>query len=153
MEKLVIIPTYNERENIDEHARRGCSRCPYGLEVLVVDDNSPDGTARPGRQRDGAASPASTCSSGPARWGWARPTATASATRSSTARSTCSRWTPTSRTTPTASASSSKHAQEADLVLGSRYLHGVTVVNWPLSRLILVLLREPSTRGSSPGCR
>ncbi len=26
---------------------------------------------------------------------------------------------------------------EADLVLGSRYLNGVTVVNWPLSRLIL----------------
>jgi len=26
---------------------------------------------------------------------------------------------------------------DADLVLGSRYLHGVTVVNWPLSRLIL----------------
>jgi dolichol-phosphate mannosyltransferase len=26
---------------------------------------------------------------------------------------------------------------EADLVLGSRYLEGVTVVNWPLSRLVL----------------
>jgi dolichol-phosphate mannosyltransferase len=28
-------------------------------------------------------------------------------------------------------------AKDADIVLGSRYLHGVTVVNWPLSRLIL----------------
>ncbi|NIW25581.1 MAG: glycosyltransferase, partial [Gammaproteobacteria bacterium] len=27
--------------------------------------------------------------------------------------------------------------EAADLVLGSRYLNGVTVVNWPLSRLIL----------------
>jgi len=27
--------------------------------------------------------------------------------------------------------------EDADLVLGSRYLHGVTVVNWPLTRLIL----------------
>ncbi|HYV51005.1 MAG TPA: glycosyltransferase, partial [Dongiaceae bacterium] len=27
--------------------------------------------------------------------------------------------------------------KDADLVLGSRYLNGVTVVNWPLSRLIL----------------
>ena len=27
--------------------------------------------------------------------------------------------------------------KDHDLVLGSRYLHGVTVVNWPLSRLIL----------------
>jgi dolichol-phosphate mannosyltransferase len=27
--------------------------------------------------------------------------------------------------------------ETADLVLGSRYLHGVTVVNWPIKRLIL----------------
>jgi dolichol-phosphate mannosyltransferase len=30
-----------------------------------------------------------------------------------------------------------RELEHADLVLGSRYLHGVTVVNWPLSRLIL----------------
>jgi len=30
-----------------------------------------------------------------------------------------------------------RELEDADLVLGSRYLHGVTVVNWPLSRLIL----------------
>jgi dolichol-phosphate mannosyltransferase len=30
-----------------------------------------------------------------------------------------------------------RELEQADLVLGSRYLHGVTVVNWPLSRLIL----------------
>jgi dolichol-phosphate mannosyltransferase len=30
-----------------------------------------------------------------------------------------------------------EQAKDYDVVLGSRYLHGVTVVNWPLSRLIL----------------
>ncbi len=30
-----------------------------------------------------------------------------------------------------------KELENADVVLGSRYLHGVTVVNWPLKRLIL----------------
>jgi len=30
-----------------------------------------------------------------------------------------------------------KAIQEADLVLGSRYIDGVRVVNWPLSRLVL----------------
>jgi dolichol-phosphate mannosyltransferase len=30
-----------------------------------------------------------------------------------------------------------KEIETADMVLGSRYLHGVTVVNWPLTRLIL----------------
>jgi dolichol-phosphate mannosyltransferase len=39
-----------------------------------------------------------------------------------------------------------QHAQEADVVLGSRYLHGVTVVNWPLSRLILSYTANVYTR-------
>jgi dolichol-phosphate mannosyltransferase len=39
-----------------------------------------------------------------------------------------------------------KHAQEVDLVLGSRYLHGVTVVNWPLQRLILSYTANLYTR-------
>ena len=34
-------------------------------------------------------------------------------------------------------------AADADLVLGSRYLHGVSVVNWPLHRIILSSLCEP----------
>ena len=44
MEKLVIIPTYNEKENISE-----ILKAIFGLKqdfhVLVIDDNSPDGTA------------------------------------------------------------------------------------------------------------
>ncbi|MFM8559934.1 MAG: glycosyltransferase, partial [bacterium] len=44
MEKLVIVPTYNERENIDLLLERLLA-LPFGLEVLVVDDGSPDGTA------------------------------------------------------------------------------------------------------------
>ena len=44
MEKLVIVPTYNERENIDALLERLLA-LPYGLDVLVVDDGSPDGTA------------------------------------------------------------------------------------------------------------
>ena len=44
MEKLVIIPTYNERENIEPMLEKLLA-LPHGLDVLVVDDNSPDGTA------------------------------------------------------------------------------------------------------------
>ena len=43
MEKLIIIPTYNERDNILAIIKRILS-LPQGLDVLVVDDNSPDGT-------------------------------------------------------------------------------------------------------------
>ncbi len=41
--KLVIIPTYNEKENIEAIIRKVCS-LKDGFNVLVVDDGSPDGT-------------------------------------------------------------------------------------------------------------
>ena len=44
MEKLVIIPTYNERENI-EAILQAIYRLQQGFHVLVIDDGSPDGTA------------------------------------------------------------------------------------------------------------
>lgn len=40
---LVIIPTYNERENLPRVVPRVLATHP-GIEILVVDDNSPDGT-------------------------------------------------------------------------------------------------------------
>ncbi len=42
--KLVIIPTYNEKENIEAIIRKVCS-LEGEFELLVVDDSSPDGTA------------------------------------------------------------------------------------------------------------
>ena len=38
---LVCLPTYNERENLERMLR---ALAPHGVRVLVVDDNSPDGT-------------------------------------------------------------------------------------------------------------
>ena len=42
---LVIVPTYNERDSIPEVARRLFAAAGTGVDLLVVDDNSPDGTA------------------------------------------------------------------------------------------------------------
>ena len=44
MDKLVIIPTYNERENVVRMIRRLMSMSE-GFDLLIVDDGSPDGTA------------------------------------------------------------------------------------------------------------
>ncbi len=44
MRPLVVIPTYNESENIERMVRR-IHECLPGAGVLVVDDGSPDGTA------------------------------------------------------------------------------------------------------------
>jgi dolichol-phosphate mannosyltransferase len=44
LEKLVIIPTYNEKENIEKIIRKVQS-LPGNYSILIVDDGSPDGTA------------------------------------------------------------------------------------------------------------
>jgi len=42
-ENLVIIPTYNEKENIENMIRKVFSM-PFQTDILIVDDGSPDGT-------------------------------------------------------------------------------------------------------------
>lgn len=41
---LVIIPTFNEKENIEDIIRAVFSQ-KYSFDILIIDDNSPDGTA------------------------------------------------------------------------------------------------------------
>ena len=42
---LVIVPTYNERENLPPLVER-ILKLPVPVDLLVVDDNSPDGTGK-----------------------------------------------------------------------------------------------------------
>lgn len=42
--KIVIIPTYNEKENIENIIRKVFS-LEDGFDILIIDDGSPDGTA------------------------------------------------------------------------------------------------------------
>ena len=42
---LVVVPTYNERENLPPLAQRLLA-LPVPVDLLVVDDNSPDGTGK-----------------------------------------------------------------------------------------------------------
>ena len=44
MRRLIIIPTYNEKENVVKMIRRVMAM-PMGFDLLIVDDGSPDGTA------------------------------------------------------------------------------------------------------------
>lgn len=45
MKTLVVLPTYNESATIAEVLRRLRASAPHDIDVLVVDDSSPDGTA------------------------------------------------------------------------------------------------------------
>ena len=44
-DSIVIIPTYNEKENIENIIRAVIGREEHAFNILVVDDGSPDGTA------------------------------------------------------------------------------------------------------------
>ena len=136
MDKLVIIPTYNERENIGEMI--GCLlELPCGLDLLVVDDGSPDGTAGVVRawmeheprvhllQRPGKLGLGSAYRDG-FRYALDQGAEFIFEMDADFSHD------------PAAIPRFLEAAKEADLVLGSRYLGGkVAVVNWPLDRLIL----------------
>lgn len=46
MKSVIIIPTYNERENVTQLIPQICDLPVPDLNILVVDDNSPDGTGK-----------------------------------------------------------------------------------------------------------
>jgi dolichol-phosphate mannosyltransferase len=133
---LVIVPTYNEKPNIERLIAAVLAQDPR-LEVLVVDDNSADGTGaivdalaecdsrvhalhRPGKMGLGTAYVAGF------RWALERDYAYVFEMDADFSHD------------PAHLNDFLRAMRGADLVLGSRYRKGrVTVVNWPMSRLIL----------------
>ncbi|MFD2555635.1 polyprenol monophosphomannose synthase [Sphingobacterium tabacisoli] len=136
-DSIVIIPTYNEIENIENIIRKVFSLA-VNFHVLVVDDGSPDGTADvvkalmvefPGRlfieERRGKLGLGTAYIHG-FRWSLAR-----------------------SYTYVFEMDADFSHNPEdlirlreaalsgADMVIGSRYVRGVNVVNWPMSRVLM----------------
>ena len=83
-DSIVIIPTYNEKENI-EAISRAVTGLEKGFDVLVIDDGSPDGTA--GIVRVGFI-----LSSVAASWVWVRRISVASSGPSSMDMTISSRW-------------------------------------------------------------
>ena len=133
---VVVVPTYNEAENVGQLIPAILER-DQRLMVLVVDDSSPDGTAdvvkglpgfgeririleRPLKQGLGKAYIAG--------FQWALANTEADAIFEMDADFSHQ---------PEALDEFLVQIESHDLVLGSRYLDGITVVNWPLRRLIL----------------
>ena len=136
MEKLVIIPTYNERDNIGEMVGR-LLELPHGLDVLVVDDGSPDGTAdvvRAWVERE----PRVHLLQRPGKMGLGSAYRDGFRFALEQGAEYIFEMDADFSHDPAAIPQFLEAARDADLVLGSRYLNGqVTVVNWPLNRLIL----------------
>jgi len=144
VEKLVIIPTYNERENIEAILDRVLAQ-PHGLEVLVVDDGSPDGTGELVEARAGK-DPRVHVLRRPGKMGLGSAYRDGFRYALDHGAQYIFEMDADFSHDPDSIGEFLKNAQEVDVVLGSRYLHGVTVVNWPLSRLILSYCANRYTR-------
>ncbi|MGD0812384.1 MAG: polyprenol monophosphomannose synthase [Verrucomicrobiota bacterium] len=132
---LVVVPTYNERENLPAMASR-LAELPIPVDLLVVDGNSSDGTARIADELA------------------AQNTAIHvlhEAGKNGLGRAYCSGFAWALRQpyefimemdgdfshNPEDIPRFIEAAREADLVLGSRYCGGIRVINWPMRRLLL----------------
>ena len=133
---LVIVPTFNERENIERLIERVLEQ-DERLEMLIVDDGSPDGTGalvddivaanprvhvlhRPKKMGLGTAYLAGF------KWALERDYAYVLEMDADFSHD------------PIHLPQFLAAVENSDLVVGSRYLQGrVTVVNWPIARLIL----------------
>jgi len=132
---LVVVPTYNERGNLRPLAQRLLA-LPTPVDLLVVDDNSPDGTGKLAdelaaqyrsihalhRTEKGGLGRAYVAGF---RWALERNYEFIFELDGDFSHN------------PDDIPMFLEAAQNADLVLGSRYLNGIRIVNWPLRRLML----------------
>jgi dolichol-phosphate mannosyltransferase len=137
-EGVVIIPTYNEKENI-ERILRTVFALDVAFDVLIVDDNSPDGTAFivkrlmeefSGRlhieERKGKLGLGTAYIHG-FRWALQRNyqyVFEMDADFSHNPKDLIRLHAPCEK-------------GEADMTIGSRYINGVNVVNWPMGRVLM----------------
>ncbi|BDI32268.1 dolichyl-phosphate beta-D-mannosyltransferase [Capsulimonas corticalis] len=136
MNAVVVIPTYNEADNLEKLAALVFSHAPE-VHILVVDDNSPDGT---GAIADRLAAEHAgkihvlhrTAKEGLGRayiagFQWALERGYEAMIEMDADFS----------HDPLYLASMLEAGEEADVVVGSRYLNGISVINWPLRRILL----------------
>ncbi|MHC4711779.1 MAG: polyprenol monophosphomannose synthase [Planctomycetota bacterium] len=132
MKSVVGIATYNEAENIGPLVR-AILDLGLGLDVLVIDDNSPDGT---GEIADRLAAEAGVVHviHRPGKLGLG--TATREAMRFAVDRSYDVLITMDADFShdPAHLVEFHREIETADVVQGSRYIHGGGIVNWPVSR-------------------
>lgn len=136
-ESIVLIPTYNEKENIEKIIRKVFS-LPHVFHILVIDDSSPDGTAQIVRQLqqefDGALfleerkgkQGLGTAYIHGFKWALARQYAYIIEMDADFSHN------------PDYLSDLVEACQRgADVAVGSRYINGVNVVNWPMERMLM----------------
>jgi dolichol-phosphate mannosyltransferase len=134
---LVVSPTYNERENLPDLVGRVLA-LPAFVELLVVDDNSPDGT---GALADALAAkhPRIHVLHRAAKDGLGRAYIAGFKWALEKGYERVLEMDADLSHNPNDIPRFLLASENADLVLGSRYRDGIRVINWPLNRLMLSL--------------
>jgi dolichol-phosphate mannosyltransferase len=134
---LVVVPTYNERTNVPSLVPQVLTQDPR-IEILIVDDSSPDGTGQLADElatKDARvhvlhrANKEGLGKAYLAGFRWALERGYELIFEMDADFSHDPRFLPEFL----------RAAEDADLVIGSRYKTGVNVINWPISRLLLSL--------------
>ncbi len=144
MRSIVIIPTYNEAENIERLINKIFSIVP-DISILVVDDNSPDGTGRI-VENIMLSNPNVYLIKRTGKLGLG--TAYIEGFKFALERGfeVIFEMDADFSHNPEDLPRFLEAINDADLVIGSRYLTGVNVINWPLQRLILSYFANLYTR-------
>ena len=138
-DSLVIIPTYNEKENIEKMIRKVLTLTEKEFELLIVDDSSPDGTGAivkslmaefPDRlhleERHGKLGLGTAYIHG-FKWALERKYDYIFEMDADFSHN----------PTDLPILYNACAVDKADVAIGSRYIHGVTVINWPIGRVLM----------------
>lgn len=135
---IVVVPTYNEADNLEKIVGEVLKQ-PALVDLLIVDDNSPDGT---GHIADALAQASESAGRvhvlhRPAKEGLGRAYLAGFAWALERGYDAVVEMDADLSHDPLYLPSMTEAAREADVVIGSRYLNGISVINWPLRRILL----------------
>lgn len=141
----MVIPTYNEAGNIERMLQKIFSLNLPKLEVLIVDDNSPDGTAELVRLRS-KFDPRVHLIQRTGKLGLGTAYVAGFQYALKNGYDLILEMDADFSHNPEDLPRLLQSMDEHDLVIGSRYITGVNVINWPLSRLLLSVFASWYTR-------
>lgn len=139
MNALVVIPTYNEADNIESLVHAVLNQAALNVHMLIVDDNSPDGTGGIADRLRELPSFADRLHilHRPSKSGLGRAYLAGFAWALEHEYDCVIEMDADFSHDPTYLARFIEAADDADVVIGSRYLNGISVINWPLRRILL----------------
>jgi dolichol-phosphate mannosyltransferase len=144
VKSLIIIPTYNEKENL-EALVTAIFKLGQEIEILVVDDGSPDGTGEIA-DRLSAQDHRLHVLHRPGKMGLGSAYIQGFRYAIDRAYDLIFEMDADFSHDPVYIHDFLEKARDGDVILGSRYIQGVNVINWPMSRLLLSFFANVYTR-------